>query len=97
MRPAAQSGKYHELLAKWPTIRYNSLEPTGQYSFIINIVIPAKAGTLSIRKEWVGRSPVRFVRAGGKSEQDRATVVANGHPGRPAGKCHRKYTADGSD
>jgi hypothetical protein len=21
------------------------------------------------------------------------TVVANGHPGRPAGKCHRKYTA----
>jgi hypothetical protein len=21
-------------------------------------------------------------------------VVANGHPGRPAGKCHRKYTAD---
>jgi len=32
---------------------------------------------------------------GGKSEQDRATVVANSHPGKPAGKCHRKYTADG--
>jgi len=29
----------------------------------------------------------RKVRAG------QGTVVANSHPGRPAGKCHRKYTA----
>jgi len=32
-----------------------------------------------IKKEWVGRSPA--YQAGGKSEQDRATVVVNGHPG----------------
>ncbi len=30
----------------------------------------------------------RKVRAG------QGTVVANDHPGRPAGKCHRKDTAD---
>ena len=40
------------------------------------------------------RSASRKAMQGGKSEQDRATAVANGHPGRPAGKCHRKYTAD---
>ncbi len=39
------------------------------------------------------RPASRKAMQGGKSEQDRATAVANGHPGRPAGKCHRKYTA----
>ena len=42
--------------------------------------------------EWVGRSPAGFGRR--KVRAGQGTVVANGHPGRPAGKCHRKYTAD---
>ena len=35
-----------------------------------------------------------YAKQGGKSEQGRATAVANYHPGRPAGKCSRKDTAD---
>ena len=32
--------------------------------------------------------------AGRKVRAGQGTVVANGHPGQPAGKCSRKYTAD---
>jgi len=35
------------------------------------------------------------VGAGRKVRAGQGTVMANGHPGQPAGKCHRKYTADG--
>jgi len=40
-----------------------------------------------------GRS--RFRKAGGKSGQQRARVLANGQAARADGKCNRKQTADG--
>jgi len=47
-----------------------------------------------MRIEWAWRSPAeicwRKVRAG------QGTVTANSRPGQPAGKCRRKYTADGA-
>jgi len=45
----------------------------------------------------VGRAvaAAAFSNGRGKSEQGKGTVVANGHSERSAGKCNRKYTADG--
>jgi hypothetical protein len=42
----------------------------------------------------VGLAIAGFIVSRRKVRAGQGTVVANGHPGRPAGKCHRKYTAD---
>jgi hypothetical protein len=42
----------------------------------------------------VGRAVAGLFASRRKVRAGQGTVVVNGHPGRPAGKCHRKYTAD---
>gem|GEM_PF-6764071 len=44
--------------------------------------------------ERVGRPLTRKCRR--KVRAGKGTVVANGHTGRPDGKCNRKYTAEGA-
>jgi len=51
------------------------------------------SGLNGLSKQTVEEKPSQ-ISAGRKVRAGQGTVVANSHPGRPAGKCHRKYTAD---